>query len=208
MKYPKTLHFSFSENLQNDDRKLPSDDIFVDKIIVCSEKIDGECTGMTSETCHARSLDSRDHPSRHWIKGLHGSIQTLIPKNIKIFGEMTFAKHSIFYDRLTTYFYVFSVWEGEICLPWDETKNFCKNLGLETVPELYVGPWNLAKVQACWSGKSAFGDEQEGYVVRNFAAFPLSEFERNMAKFVRKAHVRTDEFWKKNWVPNQIGKDL
>jgi hypothetical protein len=205
MKYPKTFHFSFSENLQNDDRKLPSDDVFVGKIIVTSEKLDGECTGMTRESCHARSLESRDHPSRHWVKGLHGSIQHLIPENFKIFAENCFAKHSIFYDRLSTYLYVFSVWDGELCLPWDETKSFCKNIGLETVPEIYVGPWDLAKVKACWRGQSAFGDEQEGYVVRTYGEFHLKEFEKNMGKFVRKAHVRTDEFWKKNWIPNKIG---
>jgi hypothetical protein len=42
-KYPRTFHFLWSENLQNDDRLLPSMDDFIGKEIVITEKMDGEC---------------------------------------------------------------------------------------------------------------------------------------------------------------------
>jgi hypothetical protein len=35
----------------------------------------------------------------------------------------------------------------------------------------------------------------EGYVVRCTRSFKSNEFEKNVAKFVRKDHVQTDEHW-------------
>ena len=87
-KWPRIWHFSFSENLQNDDRMLQDDNIFTNKNIVVTLKLDGEGTGLSKDNCHARSLDSRDHPSRHWVKGLWGQIRHLLDPNITIFGEI------------------------------------------------------------------------------------------------------------------------
>lgn len=207
LKYPKTFHLSWSENLQNDDRKLESDDIFLNKNIIVSSKLDGENTGLSREKCHARSLDSRDDTSRHWIKSLHAQIKNDIPDNWKIFGENLFAKHSIFYDKLTTFFYVFLIIDNkENCLSWKETLEWCNLLGLETVPVLYQGIWDEEKVKACYTGKCVFGEEQEGYVVRNSESFLLKEFQFNMAKFVRKNHIKTKEtpHWRKTWIPNKL----
>lgn len=209
IKYPKTLHFSWSENLQNDDRMLEDDDVFVGKTVVVTEKLDGENTGMTSEVCHARSLDSRDHASRHWVKGLHGQIRSEIPYGWKIFGENVFAKHSIFYTELDSYFYVFSVWtEENRCLSWSDTEDFAEMLGLRVVPVLYCGPWNEEAIKSCWTGVSKFGSEQEGYVVRNFESFHYDDFERNVAKFVRKNHIQTSDHWMTQAIqPNLLKKE-
>lgn len=196
MKYPKTFHFSWSENLQNDDRKLENDAFLDGKTIVVSEKIDGENTGMTRDSCHARSLDSRDHLSRHWIKGLHATIKHEIPDGWKIFGENVYAKHSIFYPELTSYFYVFSIWKDDgFCLSWKDTEEFCQLLGLEIVPVLYYGIWDIDKVKSCFTGKSKFGLEQEGYVVRNADSFHYDDFQNNIGKFVRDKHIKTDDHW-------------
>lgn len=42
-----------------------------------------------------------------------------------------------------------------------------------------------------------YGNEQEGYVVRNAAAFRFAELETNVAKYVRTDHVRTTKHWKR-----------
>jgi intein/homing endonuclease len=41
-RYPRTFHFEFSENLQNDDRMLHSLSALKDRRIIVSEKLDGE----------------------------------------------------------------------------------------------------------------------------------------------------------------------
>jgi len=56
-KYPKTVHLPNSPGT-TDDKKLDSVDHFEDRIVVVTEKLDGECTTLTPEKWHARSLDT------------------------------------------------------------------------------------------------------------------------------------------------------
>ena len=45
-----------------------------------------------------------------------------------------------------------------------------------------------------------FGAPSEGYVVRNSDSFSIDDFNKNVAKFVRKNHVdKNDKFWMKKW---------
>ena len=207
-KWPKTLHFSWSPNLSKGDKRLPNDNIFVGKTIVVTEKLDGECTGMTRGSCHARSLDGRDHPSRHWVKGLHAAIAQSIPDDFHLFGENLFAKHSIAYNQLPSFFFMFGmVDEHKICLSWHDTVEWSELLEIPMPTVLYYGPWNQDIVKACYTGVSPWGDAQEGYVVRNADAFPMIDFQTNVAKCVRYKHVQTGGFWMKNWTPNHLAKE-
>jgi len=181
-KYPRTMHLPFSPGTTSDDRILDSIDHFQDMEVIVTEKLDGENTNMYGDLCHARSTSSSYHPSRTLIFGMHGDIAHEIPDNWRICGENMYAKHSIFYDKLTSYLYVFSIWdENNRCLTWDGTKEVAKELGLETVPELYRGPWDKEKIKSCWTGVSNFGPEQEGYVVRNVDSFHYNDFGMNLS---------------------------
>lgn len=204
-KYPKTFHFSWSENLKNDDRMLPNDNIFVGKEVVVTCKLDGECSGLSQKHCHARSLDGLDHPSRHWLKSFHGQLRHNIPKDWEIFGENLYACHSIFYPKLTTFFYVFGIVNDKgFFLSWDEMKEFCDILGIETVPLLWRGIWDIDKVKKCYPTHNYFSAEQEGYVVRTADSFDYNDFENNVGKFVRSDHIKTNKHWLKNWFPNRL----
>ncbi len=207
-KYPKTFHFPWSENLQNDDRMLPSIKCFEDKDIVITYKLDGECTSWYRNDFHARSLDSLNHPSRNYVKSLWGSLRHLIPEDIRICGENVYAEHSIRYENLPTFFFVFGIYQTieneDVCLSVEETQKLCDDLGLQHIPILYKGPWNIEQVKKCYIGKDPFGNDQEGYVVRNSQRFLYNDFENNVAKFVRKNHIQTDEHWLKTWKPNKL----
>lgn len=39
----------------------------------------------------------------------------------------------------------------------------------------------------------------EGFVIRAAKGFPLDEFDRHVAKYVREGHVQTDESWRRTW---------
>jgi len=39
----------------------------------------------------------------------------------------------------------------------------------------------------------------EGFVIKTTTSFPTKDFERNIAKYVRKGHIQTDENWGKTW---------
>ena len=195
VKYPHTPHLPFSECVTSDDTFLTSVDHLKGMNVVATEKMDGEGFTLARSFCHARSLDSRDHPSRHIVKNLWGKIAWEIPESFRVCGENLYAKHSIYYTGLKAYFQVFAIFDGDVCLSWKDTVDWCKLLNLVHVPVLYSGLWDEAKIRACMIGKSTQGGEQEGYVVRNVEASPFQKFAENIAKYVRKNHVQTSDFW-------------
>lgn len=206
MKYPKTMHLPFSPGLTNDDRVIKSLEYLEGHEVIITEKKDGENTGMLRDHIHARSLDSKNHPSRNWVKALHGQIAHEIPEDFIIFGENVFAQHSIAYNNLKTYFFVFSIWERGVVLSWDETEAYANMLGLHTVPVLWRGIWNEAAVKEL--ADNLDHTTQEGIVVRRADRIRAGEWKRKVAKWVRPNHVQTDEFWMtKPVVPNKLSTE-
>ena len=206
VKYPRTYHLPWSPGVTNDDRKwLPSTLDFYNETkpeIVVTEKMDGENTTMYQDGLHARSLDYESHPSRDRIKALHASIQYDIPKGWRICGENLYAEHSIPYDRLPGFFLVFSVWnQANLCLSWDQTKEWAELLGLPTVRVIYRGPWNQKLIQSIGINS----EQQEGYVVRPTAPFHFRNFRKVVGKFVRANHVQTHGNWMRQELkPNKL----
>jgi len=224
-KYPRTMHFLWSENLQNDDRLLPNIEGFENRRVIVSEKMDGENSSMNNNYCWARSINSSDHPSRHYVKRLHAQIKHKIPEGWRICGENCYALHSIYYIELHSYFFVFGVYdENNECLSWEDTLDFCGEICLTThVPVLYDGIWDEEKIKSCYTGVSKcngwtpkidvdFKDfrkmilerknirnfaepTQEGYVVRIADSFHYNDHQKYCAKFVKKSHVRTSDHW-------------
>lgn len=201
MKYPKTLHLPYSPGLTKDDKKIKDLSYLSDCEVVVTEKLDGENTCIEHDRVHARSKNSSAHPSRNRIKAIHAEIRHLIPAGIAVFGENVFAKHSIEYDNLDSSFYVFAILDksGDAFYSWHMTKLLAKEYGLKTVPVIYEGPY---KKKFEIPAMSAFGSTCEGFVVRDKGPISLYEFDKYVAKYVRADHVRTDEHWKRNWVPN------
>lgn len=203
MKWPKIYHLPNSPGITDEDEVLPNLASFLGREILITEKLDGECTHMNCVRIHARSEDSKRHDSRTIVKGLHGNIRSEIPKHLEIVGENMQALHSIHYTRLTTIFYVFSIvdFEKGAVLPVKETLEWCRLLGIEHAPILYHGTFPEHFVIP---NHSSFGDEIEGYVIRIMEEFPLTHFTSSIAKWVRPGHIKTGEFWMKNWKPNQL----
>lgn len=202
IKYPRTPHLPWSPGGTDDDRRLADCSHFEGKKVVITEKMDGENTTLYSFGLHARSLNSADHPSRTWVKGLHGQIAHEIPEGWRICGENLYAKHSIHYTNLPSYFLVFSIWNEEnVCLSWDETVEWSHLLGLQTVPVLWEGLWSEEAVRSFWKPSEG----REGYVVRLADSFPFERFPLAMAKWVRPHHVQTDDHWMHSAViPNKL----
>lgn len=202
VKYPRTFHLPWSPGGTNDDKRLLDTSCFVGKPVVVTEKMDGENTTLYDKGLHARSLSSVDHPSRSWVKALHGQIARDIPEGFRICGENLYAKHSIAYDKLPSYFLVFNIWNGDTCLSWDDTVEWCALIGLQTVPVLWRGLWDENKIRSLWKPS----ETREGYVVRLSASFEYSEFRSSVAKWVRTDHVQTSDHWMHSEVvPNGLG---
>ena len=204
IKYPHTGHLYWSQSLQNDDKMIQNMSMLeACRDVVVTEKRDGENSTLGRDFIHARSLDSRNHISRSWVKQLHGSIKHDIPEWMRICGENLYAVHSIAYNDLPTYFEVFNIWRDNTCLSWDLTMEWCDLLGLQTVPVLYRGPWNEMIIRGIIEDKDM--NKFEGYVVRIADSFTIDAFPYSIAKYVRKGHVQTDEHWmERPVVPNKL----
>jgi hypothetical protein len=194
-KYPRTYHLPSSPGLQNDDRLLETTDVWLGKEVVITEKMDGENTSIYSDYLHPRSTEYSYHPSRTFVKSIQGTIGHMIPEGWRVCGENVTAVHSIEYDTLESYFYMFSIWDDKnFCLSWDETEMWAEELGIPLVPILYRGEW---QGDDTISQLHIDVKRQEGYVVRPTDSFHYDDFLRLVGKWVRKDHVAVNaEHWR------------
>ncbi len=189
-KYPRTFHLPWSPGATSDDKMLKSVDHFKGRRVIVTEKMDGENTTMHYSGVHARSLDSGNHVSREWVKAFWGSIRHNFNPWTRICGENLYARHSIGYENLPSYFLAFSLWDQEYCFDWELTQSVLNDFGVSIVPVLYEGDFD----QIDWKSLEP-KEGQEGYVVRLADGFDLQDFGGSVAKYVRPNHVTTDSHW-------------
>lgn len=208
-RYPRTYHVPFSPGATKDDRILHDLASFAGKRVIVSEKRDGEATSMYGDGyVHARSIDGPSHPSQSRVRALAGTLAGQIPYGWRICGENLQAKHAIQYRQLSSYFQAYSIWnERNEALPWDETVEWCALLGLETVPVLYDGTCDEAKLRRLYHPTNSRGDEMEGWVIRVANGFAARDFAKCVAKWVRSGHVVTHaKHWRRGPIEeNELG---
>ena len=208
IKYPRTYHLAFSEKTTHDDRVLEDHTCFEGREVIVTEKMDGENTTLYHNYLHARSINETQHPSRNWLKNFHSKIKADIPEGWRICGENMYAKHTVFYDDLESYYYVFSIWnENNVCLSWSDTLMWAELLGLTLASVLYSGVWDEEKVKEICQDMT-----REGIVVRVADSFPFEQFRDKVAKYVtpafRKALKKGSSHWRyKPITKNQLRKD-
>lgn len=110
--------------------------------------------------------------------------------------------HSIAYEALPHYSLVFGVRDDVSGLfwDWDMVAAQAVDLGLPTVPVLFRGVVASADELRSLTERlarqtSVLGGSREGVVARIAGQFPEAAFSKNVAKWVRKDHVQTDEHW-------------
>lgn len=200
-KYQRTMHLPFSPGLTNDDRVHKNLDGFIGEEIIAMVKWDGENSSLYPDYFHARSLDSKPHPSQSWARNFHAKIKHNIPAGWRINAENLYAKHSIKYDDLDSYLPVFAIWdENNICLDWDSTELWGSLIGMDVMPVFYRGIFDEKFIRDI-----KLKPNQEGYVIRVARSFKFAEFKKVVGKYVRKGHVQTTHHWKSQMIePNKL----
>jgi hypothetical protein len=216
VKYPRTYHLPWSPGATDDDRIVEDvEAMFGGKEVVVTEKMDGENCTMYRDYIHARSLEYASHASRDRVKAMWANVAHDIPEGWRVCGENLYAEHSIKYDDLDSYFQVFSIWnEKNVCLSWDETREWATLLGFKTVREVTLySMWNTnLDNEAMYRPHSSTGKfwwtdaDVEGYVVRLAGEFHYKDFRKSVAKYVRANHVQHKEgHWiNRRVVPNKL----
>jgi len=140
-KYCRSLHAKISLGTTSDDRFMPDGYVksFAQKDgLVLTEKLDGQNNCFSKRGVFARSHAS---PTQHpWDKPMRERWNLI--KNdlneLEIFGENMYGIHSIAYNNLESYFYVFAVREGDRWLSWEEVKFYAAMLDFPVVPEIEI----------------------------------------------------------------------
>lgn len=207
IKYPRTYHLPWSQNVPEDDRVMQSVAHFEGERVIITKKMDGENTTWYSDYNHARSIDGANHPSRNWAKALWAQKCGDIPEGHRICLENLYAQHSIPYDDLESYVYGFSYWDDKnVCQSWDDTLEWFELMEITPVEVLYDDIFDEAKIRNLH--KSLDLTKCEGYVLRLAKPFHYSQFRKSVAKFVRKNHIQTVKHWMQGQpiVPNKLRK--
>ena len=208
-KYPRTPHLPFSPGLKNDDRMVETgwESIF-DNTLVLTEKMDGGNGMLCREACYDRShgAPTRNPWSRNlWdVGGLHDQLKNKIGVEEYLYGENMYGIHSIVYDHLPSYFFLFGVRSETQWYSWEEVELVADLFQLPTVPVLEIGKFSgeeelKERILYHMTQGSRYGNTIEGVVVRNINGYPVNEFDKNVVKYVRKGHVQTDQHWARSW---------
>jgi hypothetical protein len=197
IKYPRTLHLPASKGTTSDDKIMSQVALktLMKNELIITEKMDGENTTLTRDYHHARSVDSCHHERNDWLTNFWSGIRYNIPDDFRICGENLYALHSIKYTNLQSYFLGFSIWEGSRCLSWYDTQEWFVLLGIISVPVIDMIPGLQLEVKVKQLEHTMDFTRKEGFVVRSSGSFDYSEFQNNVAKYVRCDHVQTDKHW-------------
>lgn len=195
-KYGRTFHLPCSPGVGNDD-KIIQDLTCLQSApeVVFTEKMDGENTTIFAGGCHARSPDSGYHASRDWMKAFAAGISPSLTDDERIVGEYLFARHSVSYEDLPSYFLGFAWIVGEQVKSWDETTGRFRELGIQPVTVLFRGQFDEVAIKSVLEGLDL--NSQEGFVVRSVSSFFESAMGSHVAKYVREGHVQSEIHWTK-----------
>lgn len=147
--------------------------------VTITEKMDGANAGIIRyrDTFHLQKRGSLVGESEHkqfnffkgWSYQNYDKIMQ-IPKGTILYGELMYAKHTIFYDRLPDYFLAFA-WldKGKNkYYKWEEMKSLCDNIGFHTVPLIHQGYADRMELFDMIPNVSHYGSNMaEGIVVWN-----------------------------------------
>ena len=215
-KYGRTYHYPFSPGTTSDDRFNHQywQDLQKINSVVHTEKLDGENNCLSKYGVFARSHVSPTTSA--WTAQLRQ--QWALLKNdlgdLEIFGENLYAIHSIEYQKLESYFYVFAVRLHGVWLSWEETKFYANCFDFPTVPEIKMikkpqdeeayaqDIFQIVEKPSIFESYDIHTQKpcsMEGIVTRNTGEYEATDFQHNVFKYVRKNHVKTDEHWTRNW---------
>lgn len=155
VKYPRTPHLFGSKGTADDKHLGESESTkFIDEdSLIVEEKIDGTNVGIHfSEDgelilqCRGHLITKGMHPQydlfKQWATVKRNTLEERLERRFILFGEWVYARHSIFYGRLTHYFFEFDIYDKQLgaFLSLERRLQLLAETSVETVPILHRGP--------------------------------------------------------------------
>lgn len=178
-KYPRTPHLEGSR-LQPGDEDLSQIDFseIRGKHIVIEEKIDGANSAVSFDTDGGLLLQSRGHyliggPReihydlfKQWATAHAKTFYEVLGSRYIMYGEWMYAKHSMYYDALPSYFMEFDIFdrEKEIYLDTPSRRLLTEKMPISSVPVLNEGVFQRSSDVLKCLGKSRF--IRDGHIER------------------------------------------
>lgn len=233
-KYPRTPHL-FGSRGTDDDKHLgevESKAFIADESLIIEEKIDGTNVGIHfSEAgelvlqCRGHLITEGMHPQydlfKQWASVKRRVLENTLGSRFIVFGEWVYARHSIFYRKLTHYFFEFDIYDKERAefLDLERRLSLLEGTGIETVPIVHTGSVSREELKKL-IGSSRFDSRfenpvtgqpdslMEGLYLRTEAGGAVS----GRAKFVRPEFVekiKQSTHWQhQQMVPNLLAEDV
>ena len=197
----KQKHFIDIQAIRVEDTELRQRNtraFHVGDTIQITEKQDGSnaCAAYDMETGKMVAFSRKQELAfNNTLNGFYNFIQSLDEKtvelfkahpNYRVFGEWSAKKNKIVYDKINKErpWYLYDIYdvEAENWLKQDVVKQFAADGGFEYIHELYYGPFVSWEHCMGFMNSPAYGDTQEGIVVKlqaDHLAFDTTEASRN-----------------------------
>lgn len=169
--------------------------------VTIEEKMDGANVGIIRHK-QGFSLQKRgslvgvsEHEQFQFFHGWANQIKyeqiMSLPVGTLIYGELLFAKHTVFYNRLPDYFLAFDVFNVEHgWMPATDRDLFCKAHGFAQVPFVAEGIFQKAELADLIPSISNYGSEPaEGIVIKRYK----KDGTKLQAKLVRPEFIKRME---------------
>lgn len=216
-KYEKTLRAHVPGVEVASKFRLPKDDLklLLNGRVWVEEKMDGANVGIIrhKQGFHLQKRGSLVGPSEHeqfqffhnWARYQNQEKLMGLPVGYTVYGELMYAVHSIYYDKLPDWVLVFDVWcakKGRY-LKYEDRRDFCISYGLEMVPLITEGYFGVEDLAGLIPEESQYGYLAEGIVLKRYR-----KGECRRAKIVKPGFLKMleeDEHWtRKGVTKNQL----
>jgi ATP-dependent RNA circularization protein (DNA/RNA ligase family) len=174
--------------------------------VVVEEKLDGANTGIIKHK-QGFSLQKRgslvgqsEHAQfqyfHNWASFQNYEKLMRLPNNTTIYGELMYACHTVFYNKLPDYFLVFDVYNKnkDRWMDRDERDDFCNKYELHQVPLINKGYFHLEELFPMIPDVSNYGEEPaEGIVIKRYTKKGYTRTKLVRAEFVKR--LEESEHW-------------
>lgn len=161
IKYPSTQHLAGSSIQKDDSPDVIPFSLLKDKYIVVEEKIDGANCGISFSDDGDLLMQSRGHyllghDKKHFdlfkqfCKNWENELFDVLTNRFIMYGEWMYALHSIYYDKLPSYFMEFDIYDkfNKVFLSTEKRMEIIskiKNVKIQSVPVLESGSFKNPK---------------------------------------------------------------